>query len=177
MGQKRYVYGALIVIFFGIIITSVYQLLGGFDEIKVYKLEPITRTIAGKEFYTHYADEAPLDFGATCRQLLDSGEISGQLVVVNYLSDSIPRDQIHQFIGVELSQETSEIPQDFEVQEFESGDRYAVFLSMHVLVQPRPQKIEAMLWQQAREDNVELQDRFFEIRYPDNSLSVEGWVK
>ena len=176
LGQKQILYGGLIVVFLGIIITSVYYMLGGFEEIEVYQLKPITRTIAGKDFVTHYTDEAPRDFGRKCRQLLDSGDISGELVIVNYQTDSLNRDQIHQFIGVALSEDMSEIPSGFDIQEFESADRYAVFMSMHVLVQPRPHKIEAMLWDSANEDGVELKDYFFEIRDPDNSLSVEGWV-
>lgn len=177
LGQKQFLYGALIALFLGVIISSAYHMLGGFEEIKVYKLKPITRSIAGKDFYTHYSDEDPRDFGVLCRQMLDSGEITGQLVVVNYLTDTIPKDFVHQFIGVALSEEMSEIPQNFQVQKFESGDRYAVFLSMHVLVQPRPHKIESMLWEKAQENQVELQDYFFEILYPDYSRSVEGWVK
>jgi len=174
---KIIIYGILITMFLGIILGSLYFHLGGFEEVKVYKLEPINRTVAGKNFYTHYRDETPRDFGVICKQMLDSGEVSGELVVINYKNDTIHRDYIHQFIGIELSEDLSEIPSDFDIKELESKERYAVFLSMHVIVQPRPHVIESMLEQRAQSDNQQLEDFFFEIRYPDNSLSVEGWVK
>lgn len=175
--RMRIFYMSLIVIFSGIIITSVYHILGGFEEIKVYKLEPITRTVAGKRFTTHYTDSAPRDFGVRCREMLANGEVKGTLTTITFHSDSLADDEIDLFIGVSLSEEISEIPQDFEVREFTSKSRYVVFLNMHVLVQPRPHKIESMLYARAQEDGLELENHFFELRYQDNSLSVEGWAK
>ncbi len=175
--QKQYVYLALILAFLIIIVGSIYYILGGFKEVKAIPLEGTTRTIAGKQFVTHYTDEKPRDFGRECRELLADSTMQGRLVVINYHSDTLERDQIHQFIGIALSEEMSEIPQGFEIIELETSARYAVFLSMHVIVQPRPNKIEALLFAKAQEDGNELEDFFLEVWYPDNSLVVEGWVK
>lgn len=175
--QKQYVYLALILAFLIIIVGSIYYILGGFKEVKAISLEGTTRTIAGKQFVTHYTDEKPRDFGRECRELLADSTMQGRLVVINYHSDTLERDQIHQFIGIALSEEMSEIPQGFEIIELETSARYAVFLSMHVIVQPRPNKIEALLFAKAQEDGNELEDFFLEVWYPDNSLVVEGWVK
>ncbi|MFT7030254.1 MAG: hypothetical protein ACJA2C_001650 [Marinoscillum sp.] len=175
--QKKYFYLLIILVFLGIIVSSVFYLLGGFKEVMAIPLEGTTRTLAGKRFVTHYTDEKPREFGKECRELLADSTLDGRLVVVNYHSDTLERDQIHQFIGIALSEEMSEIPQGFEILELESSARYAVFLTMHVIVQPRPNKIEALLFAKAQEDGMELDDFFLELWYPDNSLVVEGWVK
>ncbi|MEQ8469569.1 MAG: hypothetical protein RIC35_00210 [Marinoscillum sp.] len=174
---QRYAYLALILVFLGVIVTCIYYFLGGFEPIEVYRLKSINRTIAGKQFVSHYTDEAPIEFGARCRKMVEEGDIEGTLSIITYKSDTLPETHIAQFIGITLHNEMSEIPQDFEIREIETGPRYAVFMSMHVLVQPRPHKVEAMLYAAAQENGEELQGLFFQLRYPDNSLSVEGWVK
>lgn len=173
----RYFYLSLIILFLTIIIGSVYYMLGGFEEVKVYKLGPINRTVAGKMFITHYTDQSPIDFGTECREMVANGDIDGTLTIITFQNDTLPKNKIARFIGISLAAEMSEIPENFEVRQFQSNSRYAVFLSMHVLVQPRPHKIEAMLHAKAQEEGDELDDFFMEIRFPDNSLTVEGWAR
>lgn len=174
--RQRVIYLALIVVFLGAIITSVFYLLGGFDPVNVYKMESEKRTLVGKTFYTTYTSNTPIEFGKKCRELIENGAIEGLLTVVRYQSDTIPDNMVHQFIGIDLNHEMAEIPRDFEVREVETGTRYGVFLTMHVLVQPRPPKVETMIRESAAENNDTLTNFFVERRYPDNSLSVEGWV-
>lgn len=172
----RYFYFGLMVLFVGIIITSVYYILGGFDQVRVYSLEPEGRVVVGKQFNTRYTDNAPREFGLQCKELIESNELEGTLTTITYKSDTLDPKEVSIFIGITLANDMAEIPEGFEIREFPPAKRYAVFLSMHVLVQPRPYKVEAMLQESARENGDELEDFFFELRYPDNSLSVEGWV-
>lgn len=173
---QRIVYLAIIVVFLAGIITSVYYLLGGFEPIKVYKMESENRVMVGKTFYNHYTSGDPVEFGKRCRELLENKEIEGVLTIIRYQNDTIPDDKILQFIGITLDYDMAEIPRDFDVEEVKTGTRYGVFLTMHVLVQPRPPKIEAMIREAAAANSDKLQDLFVEFRYLDNSLSVEGWV-
>ncbi|WP_421891481.1 hypothetical protein [Marinoscillum sp.] len=173
----RYFYLSLIILFLTIIIGSIYYMLGGFDEVKVYRLDPIERTVAGQMFVSHYTDQAPIDFGTRCREMIANKDIDGTLTIITFHNDTLPKNQIARFIGISLAAEMSEIPESFEVRQFQSNARYAVFLSMHVLVQPRPHKIESMLHAKAQEEGDELEDFFMEIRFPDNSLIVEGWAR
>jgi len=101
----------------------------------------------------------------------------GTLTIVSYHTDSLKEDEISKFVGITLEQEMAEIPQGFEIRKYTSKDRYLAYMNMHVLVQPRPQKVEAMILNAAQEDDQELEDFFFELRNADNSLIVEGWVK
>ena len=174
---KRIIYLLLIVLFLGVIVTSVYYLLGGFEKVEVYQLNPINRTVVGKQFDTHYTDEAPIEFGKYCRSLIEQGDIEGILTIINYQPDTLSPKQTSRFIGISLKEDMAEIPQGFEIREMVSEERFAVFLSMHVLVQPRPHTIEKMLREKAAASGFELDDFFVELRYLDNSLSVEGWVK
>lgn len=173
---QRIVYLALIITFLAIIISSIFYLLGGFEPIEVQRLESENRTLVGKTFYRHYTSSDPIEFGKECRAFLENNEIDGTLTVLRYQNDTIPKDQVHQFIGITLASDMAEIPRDFEVQEVVTGTRYVVPLTMHVLVQPRPPKIEAIIRQAAATNSDELQDLFVELRNLDNSLQVEAWV-
>ena len=52
--KQIWLYGFLVVIFLTIILTSVYYLLGGFEEVEVFDLEGETKNIAGIEFKGKY---------------------------------------------------------------------------------------------------------------------------
>lgn len=175
--RARYIYLGLIVIFLGVIIASIYYMLGGFEPVNVYRLDPKARVVAGKYFSGYYNDEAPREFGIHCRELIESQQLEGTLTTINYKHDTLAQKEVSLFVGITLAGEMAEIPQGFEVREFAPAKCYAVFLSMHVLVQPRPHQVETMLLEAAQENDDELEDFFFELRYPDNSLSVEAWVK
>lgn len=173
---KRNFYLALIAIFVAIILVSVYYLLGGFKEVVVYQLAPTSRTVVGKYFEDPGSKEA-VEHRKVCRDLVENEEIAGVLTEVMYLSDSDKDEEEGRFVGIALDQDIAEIPQDFDVREYESDVRFAVFLSMHFLVQPRPHKIEEMLREKARLEGYELENFFFTLVYGDRSRSVEGWVK
>lgn len=173
---KRNVYLVLIVIFITIIITSIYYLLGGFEEVKVYRLEPTVRTVVGKYFAKPGSDSAA-DHRKLCRDLVESGDISGLLTEVIFLVDTAENQEAGRFVGISLDEDIAEVPREFEIREFESGARFAVFLDMHFLVQPRPPKIEAMLIKRAEEEGFELSNFFFSLVYSDGSRSVEGWAR
>lgn len=172
---KRNIYAALSLFFLATIAVSSYYLMGGFDPIKVYQLEPKNRLVAGKYFVPGtYTNEA-YEHGVMCKELIASGEMSGLLTDIVYLQDTLP-GELGRFIGISLDEEVTEIPSGFEVRTFESkSPRFAVFMSMHVLVRPRPPKIEAMLLAKAQEDGYELRPLFFHMTYADNSATVEGW--
>lgn len=175
--QSRIFYLSLIIIFLGVITTSIYYLLGGFKEVTVQKLGPINRTVVGKQFTSHYANDAWIEFGKQCKEMVEKAAIDGTLTVITYHVDSLKEDEISKFVGITLNSEMAEVPQDFSILEFASNTRFQVVLEMHVLVQPRPQNVEAMILNAAEEAGKPLEDFFFELRYPDGSLQVEGWVK
>lgn len=178
--NPRLTYGVVILIslmIIGATLFSVYKNLGGFDKVEVYELEPIKRTLVGRHFFTRYTDKALEDQFMRCRELIATNQISGDLMIVTYQNDSIEGDEIDQFIGIGLKEDVAEIPVDFDIVEFTSNTRYAVFLSMHPMVRPTPEELEGRMWAKAQEDGLELEDYFFEIHYQDNSMSLEGWIK
>lgn len=176
----RLLWGGLILLFTAILVYCLYIIygnLGGFDEVKVYRLESIKRTVVGKHYKTRYSDEELEDQFIRCRELIASKRIAGDLVVFNYLNDSLKPNEVEQFIGVMLKEDMAEIPVDFDLVEFESKKRYAVFLSMHPLVRMPEKKLKTMIQDAAAADGNDLQEFYVEIYYADNSMSVEAWVK
>lgn len=173
--RTRYIYMGLSALFFVIIVTSVYYLLGGFDKVMVFTMEPESRVVVGKQFNTRYRDEAPREFGLVCKQLIENEEIEGTLTTITYHSDTLDAEEMSVFVGITLTKDAAEIPEGFEIREFQPATRYVVFLSMHVLAQPTPDQVESMIEDAAAANGDLLEDFFFELRYLDNSLSVEGW--
>ncbi|MEQ8241604.1 MAG: hypothetical protein RIA69_20495 [Cyclobacteriaceae bacterium] len=176
VNQKR-LYGALIVFFLTIVVTAVYYALGGFEEVKVHKLAPETKLIAGKYFYTKYSDSAPQDHFDQCAALVLDGSIKGVITTVDYLPDTLDEKMRMQFIGITLEKRMAELPASFEVREYVSKERYVVFLSMNPMVRPPIPRVENMLRDMAQKDGFDLQDFFIRMRYPDNSVQVEAWVE
>lgn len=173
---KRNFYLALIGVFVTIILVSVYYFLGGFQEVKVYQLEPTRRTVVGK-FFEDAGSRPAAEHRRHIRSIVEDGEIGGLLTEVIYLNDTVANEELGRFVGITLEEDMAEVPQEFEIREFTSDTRYAVFLAMHFLVQPRPHKIEGMLYEKAAAEGKELENFFFSLVYPDGSRSVEGWVK
>lgn len=174
---QKWLYGLVILLSLSAILTALYYQLGGFEEVKVYALEPIKRTIAGKYFYTKYSDPELQAHFDECAQLVLNKDIDGVVTTVDYLPDSLNEDMRMQFIGISLNQQMAEIPQGFEVREYTSKERFAVFLSMNPIVRPRIPTIEKMLNKAADSAGLQLSDYYIRLRYPDNSVSVEGWVE
>ncbi len=177
LNQSKILYLSLIIIFGAIIVTSVFYLLGGFKEVSVQKEGSTEYTLVGKQFVSHYTSKDWITFGQQCKVLLDEEKINGNLTVITYHTDSLKEDEISKFVGILLKDDMAEIPQGFNVKQMNSENRYSVMLDMHVLVQPRPQKIEGMIINAAQTDKKDLKDFFVEIRYPNGDLQVEGWAK
>jgi len=174
--QKR-LYGGLIVFFLSISLTTTYYLLGGFQEVKVYKLPSETKLIAGKYFYTTYSDEAPQTHFDQCVELILEGSVKGVITTVDYLPDTLNEKMRMQFIGITLEKRMAELPAGFEVREYKSKERFVATLSMNPIVRPPIPTIENMLEEVAKKENYKLQDFFIRMRYPDNSVQVEAWAK
>lgn len=174
---QKWLYGSAIVLSLGVLLSVLYYQMGGFEEVKAYQLNPINRTIAGKYFYTTYTDPELQHHFDKCVELVLKGDIDGTVTTVDYLPDTLKENMRMQFIGVSLNSDMAEIPSGFEVRHFESKERFAVFLSMHPFVRPRIPTLESMLRVEAVRAGFELSDVYFRLRYPDNSISVEGWVE
>lgn len=174
--QKRG-YGAIIILSLSVILMTLYYYLGGFEEVKVYKLEPETKLIAGKYYYTKYSDRAPQEHFDRCVNLVLDGSVKGVMTTVDYLPDTLDEKMRMQFIGITLDQNMAELPAGFEVREYLSKERFVVFLSMNPIVRPPIPTIENMLREAAEKESVQLRDYFIRLRYPDNSVQVEGWVE
>lgn len=175
--QSKILYLSLIIIFAGIITTSVFYLLGGFKLVKVEKAQPVKYTLVGKQFVSHYTSKDWITFGKECKELLETGRLDGYLTVITYHTDSLKEDEISKFVGIMLNGDMAEIPMGFQVKRLQSNERYTVLLDMHVLVQPRPQNVEAMILSKAQTDGKELKDFFVEVRFPNGDLQVEGWAR
>jgi len=160
-----------------VILATVYYYLGGFEEVKVYKLAPETKVIAGKYYYTKYSDRAPQEHFDRCIALILSEDVKGVMTTVDYLPDTLDEKMRMQFIGITLDQQMAEIPAGFEVREYTSKERFVASLSMNPMVRPRIPSIENMLKEAAEEADFKLKDYFIRLRYPDNSVQIEGWIE
>lgn len=175
--QSKVFYLSLMVLFVSVIVLSIYSLLGGFRDVQVEHRPPVSRVLAGKQFLEHYGNNDWIKFGQRCKELLDAGDVNGTLIIISSYSDTIPENFLSRYVGIILNDEMVEIPADFEIKELKSSERIVADLDMHVIVQPRPDKIENLIKSTAKSSGVELEDFFVEIRYPDGRLEVEGWLK
>lgn len=176
-----------LVLYLGIILISIaiigytlryfYGKLGGFDEIEVVTLEPLTRTIAGIN-YRGKAQTAKYEkIVNMCADQIINEKLDGTLSIVTFKNDTLDTNEVDLFIGIDLNASMSEVPYDFEIREFNTNSRYAVFLTMHPAVRPSIDKVENLIMEQAKMDGNELEPLFLELYYTDDSMTVEAWTK
>ena len=170
---QQVIWGSIIVILLGLIGSSLYYLLGGFEEVQVYEVPAEKRNIVGRYFRGYYAHPDLESIWHETLQLIEDGSLSGELVVVNYQNDSLDNDEVEQFIGVSLTGGMAEIPTGYDVLEINGTKKLAVFLSMHPLVRPNPLTVEEMFAGYAEEKGLELEKMTLEVHFQDNSMSIE----
>ncbi|MFT6865927.1 MAG: hypothetical protein ACJA08_000753 [Cyclobacteriaceae bacterium] len=178
--KMRLIYATIILVSIGVIggaLYSLYKDLGGLDTYEIYQLQPIKRIVVGKYFKTMHSDKIIDEHILKCRELIENKKINGELIVVHYVNDSIGAYDIEEFIGISLEEDMAEIPMDFDMREYHSNKRYAVFLSMHPSVRPTTENVETLIMAKSIDLAIELEPFFMEIYFLDNSMSIEGWIK
>ena len=96
------IYVSLILFFITIIITSVYFLLGGFEEVKVYEMAGEERLVAGRHYIGPSSSKIIKTYFEESRALVLDSAIHGTLTVIAYNNDSIPSREAEYFIGITL---------------------------------------------------------------------------
>lgn len=178
MKKARHVYFAIIIISLVIISTSIYYVLGGFNELKVYVLEGTARTVIGKHHIGKLPARRVYHLLQESKALIDSGKLKGKLTLVEYQNDTIGKDSLHLFIGASFDeiQNVLEIPFGFSYEEYQTDEIYRVYITRHPLV-ISPGRVGKMIRAKSAESNKELQPYSFDIYYTDGSKFTEGWVK
>ena len=171
--QKKYLYWLLSIASVFAISMSVYYSLGGFNDISVVTSGNNIYNVAGKEYKGRITNDSLNTIFSEMKEMVIQKTIHGELCVINYRDGTLEEKEVHQFIGVLLGDEISEIPGGIEVRKFESVLTYMVGLGMHPLVMPNSQKIEKLIREQASKDGNVLYDYSMEILFPDNSVMVQ----
>ncbi|MEQ6118868.1 hypothetical protein [Reichenbachiella sp. MALMAid0571] len=175
--QKKYLYWLVSIVSIVTITISVYYSLGGFEEIKVVKSGNNIYNVAGKEYKGRIKNDSVNIVFNEIRSLVVDGKINGEMCVVNYHDEGLNNNEIHQFIGILLGDEISEIPSGLTVREIKAATTFKVGLGMHPLVMSNTKKIEATIQDYATQNGFELEDYTLEILFQDNSVMVEMFAK
>ena len=176
MNKKILVYLLIIAASISTIAGCAYYLMGGMDEVIVYELPGEQKIIVGQEFKGRHTDKKIAEHFYDSRKLVLDSAIRGTLVQVVYQNDSLADNEVAYFTGVEIEGTMAEVPLGYSVRKIQASSKFAVFLSMHPLVRPSPEKIEAMLASKADSLGMSLAPFIVEKHYPDNSMSVEVLV-
>jgi len=97
--------------------------------------------------------------------------------VISFEDPKLTEGEVSLFIGVILTEESAEVPMDYELKKFNCHQKLVAFLSMHPMVMPNATEVELKLKQKADSLNIELSNFIFEMHYPDNSKIIEAWSK
>lgn len=154
-----------------------YDQMGGFDELEVVQLNPIQRNVVGTTYQGKTRTATYEKALEKCIDQIKNKRLDGVLTIISYKSDTLESNEVNLFIGITLNSSMAEIPYDFEVKHLESKVRYAMSLSMHPAVRPSIKNVETMIYEQATSNGDELVPMFMELYYPDDSMTIEAWVK
>ncbi len=179
MNRAKWIYLSIIVICLSITLTATYYTLGGFDKLEVYSFVGGSRTVIGKHFVGGVKSAEIKSLVDEAKEMVDAERLKGQFTLVEYLSDTIPEDSIHLFIGASFEgiRNVLEIPAGYTFEEFSTRKIYRSFITQHPLVRPYPAEIRSMMEVQAIQDGEVLAPYTFDIYYDDGSLRTESWVR
>ena len=170
---KTYLYILISAIFLAIIAICIYYLLGGFKEIIIAKTIKNSYSIAGKEFIGSYKNDTLGLYFNQMKTIIDQGKLNGDLCLINYQDSTLKNNDVHQFIGILLVDDISEIPTGLHVREMNAETSFIAALIMHPLVRPNSEKVQAMLVEFAKKEGYKLDAYTLERFYADNSVIVE----
>ncbi|NQZ75033.1 MAG: hypothetical protein HRT61_02830 [Ekhidna sp.] len=167
---------AICIVFVGV---STYCTLGGFDEVEVFVMEGKQRTVVGKEYLEKFRYVDFKNRIEEARAQVDSGKLDGMLTVIFFENDTIGIDSAHYFIGSSNDEivDVLRVPAGYTYREFQTNKTFKIFMTMHELVRPRPEKVAELMKAKAQGEGEELLPVAFELYYPDGSFSVEYWAK
>lgn len=171
--HKTLLYILLSIFCVSIIAVCCYYLLGGFKEVILFELKNNVHSIAGKEFKGKINNDTIGIYFNEMKLIIENGNLKGDLCLVNYQDKELTEKEVHQFIGILLEDDITEIPSGFKVIEIESEISFNVALIMHPLIQPNSEKVQAMIYDFAQKKEYELENYSLEIFYPDNSVIIE----
>lgn len=174
---KKYFYWIVSIVSCFVIVLSIYYSLGGFNEITVVESGNNIYNIAGKEYKGRIKNDSLNMVFSEMRELVLNKKINGELCVINYRDEELANGEVHQFIGILLGDEISEIPSGISVRAFQSETTFKAGLGMHPLVMPSAEKVEKKISNYAKEKGFQLQNYSMEILYSDNSVMVEMFTK
>lgn len=171
----RYKYYAISALSLGVIIFSIYYLLGGTAEYLVVDSGTVSYDIVGTPYQGRYvADSAQLVF-EDIRSKITTNEWQGDLVEVTYEPEE--GQQINQFFGVLLTGTVTQIEGDYKLKKLRAPGSLMVHLPMHWLVRPDREKIQAMLYDYAQQRGIDVENFFMQRYLPDNSVTIEVFLK
>ena len=174
---RKYTYWAFSFIALFTILTTSYHTMGGFEEIQTGTFQNEKYSIAGKSISGKFTSKDEYYLFEEVKKLIASGELIGTLTVVNYNDDSTGQRLSRRFVGVLLSDEVALIPSGFKVLEIESDYSFRAALTMHPLVMPNTEKVEAILKIKADSLGISLRNYTMERLFADNSVIVEVFGK
>jgi hypothetical protein len=173
--DPRYKYYAISAVSLAIISFSIYFLLGGTKEYEVQESGAVSYDIVGTPFKGRYvADSARMVF-EDIRSKIINEDWKGDLVELTYPPED--GDEINQFFGVLLTGRVTQIEGNYKLKKLRAPGSLTVKLSMHWLVRPSREKIQTMIFDYAQERGIALEDFFMQRYLPDNSVTIEAFVK
>ena len=175
--QKTYLYILLSVVSFCIITASVYFLLGGFKDIIIVTAKNNVYSIAGRDFKGRLSNDSLGMYFNEMKSLVASEKLKGSLCLINYQDEDLKDSEVHQFIGVLLNDEVTEIPSGLTVREIECETSFKAALVMHPIVRPNSEKIQAQIHAFAQEKGFALDNYTLELFFMDDSMLVEMFEK
>ncbi|UXX80074.1 hypothetical protein N7E81_03005 [Reichenbachiella carrageenanivorans] len=175
--NKKYIYWFASFTALFVILLSVFYNLGGFKEIRTVAAKNISYSIAGKQVHGKLTSKEEHFLFEELKGYLSDGSLKGTLSIVNYKDDTLGEYESRRFVGILLTDEMSMIPAGLTVLELEGQTTFQAALTMHPIVMPNTEKVEAKLQSLAKEKGKTLRPFTLEKLYQDNSVIVEVFAQ
>lgn len=156
-----------------ILLAVVYYKLGGFNSLQVETIEVNNYHLVGRYFEGSYKRDTVGRYFEEMRSYLDTGILTGQLVII-YNQELIGKHgKTRSFIGIMLEQNLLSSIDDLEKREIPAKGSIRVSKDAHIAVMPNPDRIDRLIQAYAKDEDLTASELNIEIYYDNNRLVIE----
>ncbi len=156
-------------------LTILYFYLGGFNKVD-YAIKEVNREyiIIGRKFEGKYNSPELEKIFTTVKKLIKNGQIRGTMVIVNYNDSYDEYEGIVKYtIGILVNSEEYDVPEDFEIINFDATKIVRATINAHNVVMPSPAKILKGAIRMAVQYNLKLSNYSIEQYLDERQLVID----
>lgn len=170
--HKKVILGTSL-IFVVLVVLVIYSRLGGLDEVAFETIGKTEYVLYGQAFEGRYSENKLEKLFFETKEVLERDFPEQSLVVISYPHEDARDGQVKQFVGIPVDGAALNLPSSWERREISFDKGIRAIITAHNLAMPKPEKVRAVVEEQAADQGWRLADYSLEIYHSERQMVVE----